>query len=164
MKLFIYLTLFLVFNFSYGQEFKLKPPNLEAIQKLDKASKEPIFYLYFKHHYKTRSQYDLVYDENYKGFLCSFVEDFEKGIVFYKNECSTNNDGLNITINLPKTTKESVIQWIEQMYKALDLIGDTNVWNTVKTRYTPADFGAGCYFTIEEGKFYTDIKIYWGST
>ncbi|RZS90634.1 hypothetical protein EV197_3163 [Aquimarina brevivitae] len=146
-----------------AQNFELEQPNITKLKAQQEQSnyQQDVLYTYLLNNYKVSSDktdvkmYD--YSEN---MICAFTQEFENGITYTEAQCKEAG-GKTITLTLPRTNKESLIQWIEAMFQSTGM-DIKHSWNSEKTIYRPADEGAGCYYEIKETDMNTLVKIYCG--
>ncbi|APU09685.1 hypothetical protein A5M85_05120 [Cellulophaga lytica] len=158
------IILFLIFPiFGTAQNFELKKPNVEELNaELKKTNySQDVTYLYLNRNYKTESEKLEIKKYDYPDYsICAFKQKFENGIVYSEEQCREAG-GITTKLILPKTEKESLIQWVELIFKSspMDI---KHGWNSEKTKFGPTDNGAGCYFEIKETENNTEIDMYCG--
>lgn len=143
--------------------FYLPKPNVEEIQKkLEETNyKEDEVVIYLNTHFgKEVKISDKKYDEYATSNLCAFKKVFESKITYSVNSCGEGKGASNKVV-FPKTSKENIVQWIEQIYKSSPS-SIKNTWRANNTKYWPEDDGAGCYYEIMETEENTIVKIYCG--
>jgi len=158
------LILFLIIPlFGIGQNFELKKPNVAELNaELKKTNySQDVTYLYLNRNYKTESEKLDVKKYDYPDYsICAFTQKFEHGIVYSEEQCREAG-GITTKLILPKTDNESLIQWIELIFKSSPMDIEHG-WNSEKTKFGPTDDGAGCYFEIIETENSTAIDMYCG--
>ena len=87
-------------------------------------------------------------------------QEFENAIYYSIKQCREAG-GTLIRLVLPKTNRQSLVKWIEGIFKSspMDI---KHGWNSDKTKFGPTDNGAGCYFEIKETKNNTIVENYCG--
>ena len=158
------IILFLIFPiFGIAQNFELKKPNVAELNaELKKTNyTQDITYLYLNRNYKAESEKLEVKKYDYPDYsICAFKQKFEHGIVYSEEQCREAG-GITTKLILPKTDNESLIQWIELIFKSSPMDIEHG-WNSEKTKFGPTDDGAGCYFEIIETENSTAIDMYCG--
>ncbi|GAA0744666.1 hypothetical protein GCM10009431_19020 [Gaetbulibacter jejuensis] len=158
------IILLLIFPiFGIAQTFKLKKPNVTELNaELKKTNyTQDVTYLYLNRNYKAESEKLEVKKYNYPDFsICAFKQKFEHGIVYSEEQCR-EAEGITTKLILPKTEKQSLIQWVELIFKSSPMDIEHG-WNLDKTKFGPTDNGAGCYFEIKETEKNTQIEMYCG--
>ena len=146
-----------------AQNFELNKPNVEELNaELKKTNySQDVTYLYLNRNYKTESEKLEVKKNEYPDYsICAFKQKFEHGIVYSEEQCREAG-GITTKLTLPKTDKESIIQWVELIFKSSPMDIEHG-WNPEKTKFEPTDNGVGCYFEIKENKKNTEIDMYCG--
>lgn len=158
------IILLLVFPiFCIAQSFELKIPNVEGLRaELEKTNyAHDAVYLYLIRNYEAESEKLEVKKYDYPDYsICAFKQESEYGIIYSEEQCREAG-GITTHLNLPKTDKESLIQWIELIYNS----SPTDIehgWNADKTKFGPTDNGAGCYYEITETENSTEMDMYCG--
>lgn len=82
--------------------------------------------------------------------VCSYTQQFEKGIVYTYNDCEIAGYEVNIQFGLPDVTLDDLRKLSERLFCC-----PSNSWNADSTRYEPADGDAGCYVELSENSPYT---------
>ena len=158
------IILFLIIPiFGIAQNFELKKPNITELNvELKKTNyTQDVTYLYLKRNYKAESEKLEVKKYDYPDYsVCAFKQKFEHGIVYSEEQCREAG-GITTKLTLPKTEKESLIQWIELIFKSSPMDIEHG-WNSEKTKFGPTDNGVGCYFEIKEYENRTEIDMYCG--
>jgi hypothetical protein len=164
MKLKFTIIIFLINPFfGIAQNFELKKPNVtELSERLKKINySQNVTYLYLQRNYKVISKKLEIKKYDYSDYnVCAFKQKFEHGILYSEEQCREAG-GITTRLNLPKTDRDSLIDWIELIFKS-EQMDIKNVWNTEKTKFGPHDDGVGCYFEIKESENNTDIEMYCG--
>ncbi|WP_282089645.1 hypothetical protein [Aquimarina algiphila] len=149
--------------FVIAQTFELKKPNVAELNEQLKTSNysKNVVYLYLIHNYKPSSEkFDLIKRNFDSDNFCAFKQKFEYRISYSEAKCKEAG-GETTKLILPKTNRESAIQWIELIFKSSPMDIDHG-WNGEKTKYGPTDGGAGCYYEITDTEFNTKIGMYCG--
>lgn len=158
------LILFLIIPlFGIGQGFELKKPIVAELNaELKKTNySQDVTYLYLIRYYKAESEKLDIKKYDYPDYnICAFKQKFEYGIVYSEEQCREAG-GIITKLNLPKTDKESLIQWVELIFKSSPMDIEHG-WNSEKTKFGPTDDGVGCYFKIKETENNTEIEMYCG--
>ncbi|WP_299715133.1 hypothetical protein [uncultured Tenacibaculum sp.] len=164
MKKRLAIILFLTLSiFGNAQSFKLKKPNVTKLKsELKKINyTQEATYLYLNQNYKAESEKLEVKKYKYPDYsICAFKQRFENGIVYSEEQCKEAG-GISSKLTLPKTEKQSLIQWIELIFESSPMEMEHR-WNSDKTKFGPTDNGVGCYFKISETKNNTKIDMYCG--
>lgn len=164
MKLRFAIILFLNFPiFGIAQKFELKKPNVAELNaELKKTNyTQDVTYLYLNRNYKAESEKLEVKKYDYPDYnICAFKQKYEHGIVYSEEQCREAG-GITTKLILPKTGKESLVQWIELIFKSSPMDIEHG-WNSDKTKFGPTDDGVGCYFEIKETEKNTEIEMYCG--
>lgn len=146
-----------------AQDFELKKPNVEELNAELKKNNysQDVIYLYLNRNYKAESEKLEVKKYSYPDYsICAFKQKFESGIVYSEEQCREAG-GITTKLILPKTEKQSLIQWVELIFKSSPM-NIEHGWNSDKTKFGPTDDGAGCYFEIKQTEKNTEIEMYCG--
>jgi|SRR5690606_9111755 len=148
---------------TFGQSFKLPEPNVKELK--DKMVKsdytKEVVYLYLIQNFDTISKKREIINYDYPDYsICSFNQNFENDINYSLEKCKEAG-GLSVLLMLPKTDRQSLIKWIELIYKSAPMDIE-HTWNSSKTKFGPTDEGVGCYFEIKETERNTLIENYCG--
>ncbi|MBB4119925.1 hypothetical protein GGR32_002237 [Mesonia hippocampi] len=146
-----------------AQDFELKKPNVEELNAELKKNNysQDVIYLYLNRNYKAESEKLEVKKYSYSDYnICAFKQKFESGIVYSEEQCREAG-GITTKLILPKTEKQSLIQWVELIFKSSPM-NIEHGWNSDKTKFGPTDDGAGCYFEIKQTEKNTEIEMYCG--
>ncbi len=164
MKLRFLIILFLIFPIlGIAQNFELKKPNVAELNaELKKTNyTQDVTYLYLNRNYKAESEKLDVKKYDYPDYsICAFKQKFKSGIIYSEEQCREAG-GITTKLTLPKTDNESLIQWVELIFKSSPMDIEHG-WNSEKTKFGPTDNGAGCYFEIKETENSTEIDMYCG--
>jgi len=163
MKLFSTIIILIFSIQAFSQSFELPKPNVDELKSEIENSGNGFGVAYFyliKNFDSISSKKEIKHFDYEVTKICSFNQNFEKGINYSLEKC-TEAGGISISITLPKTKRQSVEQWIEQIFKT-DSMDIEHGWNKNKTKFEPTDGGAGCYFEIKETKTNTIIKSFCG--
>jgi len=159
-----FILLFLIFPIiGFAQNFQLKKPNsTELNAELEKTNySQDAAYMYLIRNYKSKSEKIEVKKYDYPDYsICAFKQKFENGIVYSEEQCREAG-GITSNLTLPKTDKESVVQWVELIFKSSQ-VDIEHGWNSDKTKFQPTDNGVGCYYEIKEKENSTEIDMYCG--
>lgn len=148
----------------FGQNFKIKKPNIDELKaelQHNNFSDDAI-YMFLKKQYdsiaeKKNVSHRRIFEETE---ICSFEQDFENGISYSMYNCSESG-GMSISLMLPKTDRNSIIQWVELIYKSSPMDIEHG-WNSEKTKFEPTYKGVGCYYEIKETESNTIVENYCG--
>ncbi len=149
--------------FGNAQDFELKKPNVAELNaELKKTNyTQDVTYLYLNRNYKAESEKLEVKKYDYPDYdICAFKQKFEIGIAYSEEQCREAG-GITTKLTLPKTDKQSLIQWVELIFKSSPMDIEHG-WNSDKTKFGPTDNGAGCYYEIKETENNTKIDMYCG--
>jgi len=163
LKNILLITLVLIGVSSYGQNFKLIDPKKDDLREAYENDKDgnDIIYYYLIQNYKPVSEKNNIKKIDYGEFnICAFDQTFEYGIKFSTDSCQEAG-GINMVLELPKISEETVKLWIEKIYDT-DSSQIPNEWYKGKNTYGPVDEGAGCYYELKSGDNKWIINIYCG--
>ncbi|MDH7448463.1 hypothetical protein [Aquimarina sp. 2201CG14-23] len=149
--------------FGNAQDFELKKPNVAELNAEMKKTNytQDVTYLYLNRNYKVESEKLEVKKYDYPDYdICAFKQKFENGIVYSEEQCREAG-GITTKLTLPKTDKQSLIQWVELIFKSSPMDIEHG-WNSDKTKFGPTDNGVGCYYEIKETENNTKIDMYCG--
>ena len=155
--------LFIIPFFTFSQDFKIVEPNIDELKAEVKGTNysDDVIYLFLTQNYDSiGKKREIIYYDYPDYSICSFNQDFEKGINYSIEQCKEGG-GASISLVLPKTNRHSLVKWIEAIFKSspMDI---PHGWNKDKSKFGPTDNGAGCYFEIKETNENTIVKNYCG--
>ncbi|MCV9387296.1 hypothetical protein [Reichenbachiella ulvae] len=157
------LILLLIAFTGFSQEFQMPQIKTDQIQdEYEKAGySDDLIYLYLTNTLDSVERKKEVIFYDYPDYsICSFNQDFEYGINYSFEQCREAG-GASIVMILPKTDRQSLVRFVEELYK-IDRTEIENEWNTEQTKFQPKDKGVGCYFQIIEQEKCTMLKNYCG--
>lgn len=157
------LILLLIASAGFSQEFQL--PLIKSDHIHDKYQKSgysnDLIYLYLTSALDSINRKKEVIFYDYPDYsICSFNQDFEYGINYSLEQCREAG-GASIVLILPKTKRQSLVRFVEELYK-IDRTEVENEWNADQTKFQPRDKGVGCYYEIVEQEKSTMLKNYCG--
>ena len=147
----------------FSQDFKIAKPNVDELKLEMKRTRytKDVVYLYLNRNYDSIAKKREVIHYDYPDYsICSFNQDFENGINYSVEQCKEAG-GISISIVLPKTDRQSLIQWIELIFQSSPMDIEHS-WNSDKSKFRPTDDGVGCYYEIKETDANTLVKNYCG--
>ncbi|WP_053990045.1 hypothetical protein [Mangrovimonas sp. TPBH4] len=155
--------LFIIPILTFSQDFIIAQPNIDELKAEMKRTNyaDDVIYLFLNLNYDSISKKrEITYYDYLDYSICSFNQDFENGINYSIEQCKEAG-GATISLVLPKTKRESLVKWIEGIFKSspMDI---QHGWNLDKSKFGPTDNGAGCYFEINETNENTLVKNYCG--
>lgn len=143
----------------YSQKLKLVKPDTAYLKIQAKKGKynKSLSYLYLEKYYNINSKKrNIQYSEWDKKNICSFSQEFNYGIKYYKWTCKEDG-GITETITFPKMD----VKEIQRLVNVLFYDPQNNKWVSL-LKYEPKDSGAGCYYEIVESNTDIKLKIYCG--
>ncbi len=147
----------------FSQNFKIAEPNVAELKAEMQRTKyaEDVIYLYLNQNFDSIAKKREVIYYNYPEYsICSFNQGFENGINYSIEQCKEAG-GISVSLTLPKTDRQSLIKWIEGIFKSSPMDIEHG-WNSDKSKFGPTDDGAGCYFEIKETDKNTMVENYCG--
>ena len=163
MKNIFAVILFLIPILTFSQNFKIAEPNVDELKAEIKRTNysEDVIYIFLTRNYDSiANKRERIYYDYPDYSICSFNQDFENGINYSIEQCREAG-GVSISLVLPKTGRQSLVKWIEGIFKSSPMDIEHG-WNSDKSKYGPTDNGAGCYFEIKETDKNTIIENYCG--
>ena len=98
----------------------MKKPNVAELHAELKQTNytQDVTYLYLKQNYKAESEKLEIKKYDYPDYsICAFKQKFKNGIIHSEEQCREAS-GITTKLILPKTDKESLIQWVELIFKS----------------------------------------------
>ncbi len=146
-----------------GQNFQLSEPDISKLkeQVSSSANKEVIYHYLTNNYAPTSEKYDMEYYEWDTSALCAFKENFQNGIIYSVRQCEEAG-GIRAALELPKTERAGLMNWIEAIYEVNKMDMDQNVWKENNSKFEPRESDPGCYFKIKEKESSTLVDLHCG--
>ncbi|MDF4204348.1 SH3 domain-containing protein [Maribacter sp. SA7] len=143
--------------------FTLKNPNVSILKgQLDSEQITEVIYNYLSNNYHpVGEKFQLEYYDWDKSKICSFTQEFKTGIKYSLYECKEGG-GITVELELPKTNRNNLMNWIEGIYEVDNSDIDPNVWKENNTKFEPKEINPGCYYKIEEKDNSTFVGLFCG--